>query len=822
MVRVRGRAYTEDMGRYSLIAALLAGCLHTHHIAIDGAVLGRVVIYRNGVAFYERRATVENGRLAVHVPRDRVDDFLKSLTVVDPSTRKPLSVSIPRKEADDGNYLTMTLETPERRHADVLLTYVTEAPAWKPSYRVVVGDKGKVMLEGWAIVDNVSGEDWKNVLVGVGASSALSFRYDLWSVRHVDRDLLQGESKFAVAPPTGISPYTDGQGEELVTLGGDDLGGVFSGSSSLENQYVVDGVNTTGLSLGGGAISGVVTDSRSGEKLAGVTVIASSPSAKQTLTAITDEKGAYTIAGASPGKYLLSFYYGDVTVERNNVDIVASKTTPVYQKINTGAAGGETIKIQDTAPTIDPTSTTQGITIDKNYMRNIPASRTFEDALGAVPGTQSDGGSAHPSAPPKRPDPLLGISDRVLKAKKDVAIETPRGMEKSAEEIKNKLVDQGIPASRIRIVNKDTTDHRVRVLAVAQAQAAPTETTGAPPAATHGDTPETPVGESHFIADRPMNVRAGTSAMVSMLHGETTGGVVYLYDPISDRGDDRFAFKAVRLDNPTDDTLEPGPITVYGDGRFIGEGITEPVPPKASVVVPFAADRQVLVSKHDDDSDRIAKLVTVERGVVTAEIQHRRATKFTVTSRLAKPAKLYLRHRLESGWSLVESPPRHMKVGDSTLFEVDLDAGETKYVTIAEATPVEKTLDLGSPDALDMMKVYIDEPAASPELKKQITGLLETHRAAADLVDKIQTLRDQLAEYRTRAGELHGQLVTLKLVKTSGPLMAELKNRLADTSERMQKATIAIVDAQEQLMLARVKFQNQLADLHLTDITAKR
>ncbi|HSD86652.1 MAG TPA: hypothetical protein VLB44_04030, partial [Kofleriaceae bacterium] len=114
------------------------------------------------------------------------------------------------------------------------------------------------------------------------------------------------------------------------------------------------------------------------------------------------------------------------------------------------------------------------------------------------------------------------------------------------------------------------------------------------------------------------------------------------------------------------------------------------------------------------------------------------------------------------------------------------------------------------------------EPEASPELKKQITGLLETHRAAADLVDKIQTLRDQLAEYRTRAGELHGQLVTLKLVKTSGPLMAELKNRLADTSERMQKATIAIVDAQEQLMLARVKFQNQLADLHLTDVTAKR
>jgi len=118
------------------------------------------------------------------------------------------------------------------------------------------------------------------------------------------------------------------------------------------------------------------------------------------------------------------------------------------------------------------------------------------------------------------------------------------------------------------------------------------------------------------------------------VHGETTGGVVYLYDPISDRGDRRFAFKSVRLDNPTNDTLEPGPVTVYGDGRFIGEGITEPVPPKQAVVVPFALDKQVIIEQNGAEQDRIAKLVTVARGIVTAEIQHRRQTRFTVTSRL--------------------------------------------------------------------------------------------------------------------------------------------------------------------------------------------
>jgi hypothetical protein len=846
VVRVHGRAYTEDMRRYSLIAALLAGCLHTHHIAVDGAVLGRVVIYRNGVAFYERRATVENGRLAVHVPRDRVDDFLKSLTVVDPSTRKPLSVSIPRKEADDGSYLTMTLETPERRHADVLLTYVTEAPAWKPSYRVVVGDKGKVMLEGWAIVDNVSGEDWKGVLVGVGASSALSFRYDLWSVRRIDRDLLQGEDRFAVAPPTGMSPYAEtGGAEELGSIdssevrpstssGNNGVGTSFAGSSSTESQYYVDGVNTTGLAFGAssepapaftpttGGVNGRVTDKKSSTGLAGVTVVATSPTLSSPATAITDDKGNYSFGQLPPGKYLFTFYYGDVTQERSGVDVGAGKVATVAQKLDSGVVGGETIRIQDSAPTIDATSTTQGMTITRDYITNIPVpGRTMESSLGAAAGSSS---SAPPPPPPIKvgDDKLAAIAKKITSSKKDVVIEahgvSPAEVGNRAAAARNKLIDDGVPAKRIHVVPKVGPNESPSMRLVAITPGA-TDPTAPPTAGARAMTPDTPVGESHFMADRPMDVKNGSSAMVAMVHGETEGGVVYLYDPISERGDKRFAFKAVRLDNPTADTLEPGPVTVYGDGRFIGEGITEPVPPKASVVVPFASDRQIVVEQHGAETDRIAKLVTAQRGIVTAEVQHRRQTRFTITSRLDQPAKVYLRHHLESGWTLVDAPPRSMKVGDSNLFEVDVAPKETAYVTIAESTPIERSLKLSSDEALDMMKVYIDEPEATPELKTQIEALLAIHRGAADLVDKIRTLRTQLDEYRSRAGELHAQLVTLKAVRTGGELMTALKSKLNDMSDRVQKLTIEVVDAEERLMLQRVKFENQLAELHLTDTT---
>src|SRR5688572_33457126 len=96
-----------------MIAAMAAcGSNHASFVKVDDVALGRVVVYRNGVAYYERRATVSGGTLTVSVPRDRVDDFLKSLTVVDAKTQKPLPVSIPRQQAEDGAYLVMKLQLP--------------------------------------------------------------------------------------------------------------------------------------------------------------------------------------------------------------------------------------------------------------------------------------------------------------------------------------------------------------------------------------------------------------------------------------------------------------------------------------------------------------------------------------------------------------------------------------------------------------------------------------------------------------------------------------------------------------------------------------
>jgi uncharacterized coiled-coil DUF342 family protein len=85
----------------------------------------------------------------------------------------------------------------------------------------------------------------------------------------------------------------------------------------------------------------------------------------------------------------------------------------------------------------------------------------------------------------------------------------------------------------------------------------------------------------------------------------------------------------------------------------------------------------------------------------------------------------------------------------------------------------------------------------------------------ANTEQHIGTMRDQMGEYRARMDELHAQIVTLRAVKTAGPLMASLEKKLQEVSDKLSKATIELVALQEKLMVARIKFQDGVADLTL-------
>ena len=700
---------------YLPVIVFLTGCgagATTYVHAPNDTTLGRVVVYRNGVAYFERTADVKDDHLDLQVPADKVDDFLKSLTVVDAQTGQPQPITYPtRPPTSSTGLIDMRIGVAKGGASHRLkLTYVTEAPSWKPSYRVVLGKDGKVNLEAWAIVDNTSGEDWKDVKLGVGSSSALSFRYDLRSVRLVERETLQQNDLFALAPPTGGSTY---------------------GNEAVQKKLVAD--------MGDDELQAATIDD-------------------------TKAKEPVTVAAAPP---------------------------PAHYGRGAGHAGG------GRGPTRVATRS--------------PYQQAPEASGAAVSGLQA-------------------MAQNLRSSNEQVIVEgyaAPTDGDKDAaslaraNKMREELVRNGVDPNNIVAVGKGSQIGRnggVRVVEAprqqAQNQAKTEQHDGTPDA--HA-APADPIGTSSFESGNVTTVARGTSAMVSILHTDTDGAVVYLYDPESSRGNAQFPFKSVRFKNPSGSALETGPVTVFGDGRFIGEGMAEPIPARSTAFVPFALDRQILVERKDAEEDPITKIITVQRGVFSTEVQHTKKTTFTLTNRLGERAVVYVRHTVAPGYKLTKAPEGSgtEKLGAANLFRVVLEPHAKLDVDIEEATPVYRTIDVRNPAGIEQVRVYLSHAAMEGPLKSKVEDLLKLNKDMADVEQRIQTTREQMAEYRERMDELHNQIFTLKAVKTGGPLMVNLEKKMSEVSDRLSKATLDVVNLQEKLMVSRIHFQDGVADLTL-------
>ncbi len=177
-----------------LTLGLLAGssCASGPPVTADDLKLKRVVIYRNGVAYFEREGRVQGDRVRFKVRGDEVGDFLASFAVIEKGGSSVRAASFPLKReeptpppdaaggkpADAKRRLeTVVMEMDGREH-ELAVGYIAEAPVWRPSYRLVLGS-GPAHLQLWGIVQNLSGEDWSNTKLTLVADAPLALTAQL-------------------------------------------------------------------------------------------------------------------------------------------------------------------------------------------------------------------------------------------------------------------------------------------------------------------------------------------------------------------------------------------------------------------------------------------------------------------------------------------------------------------------------------------------------------------------------------------------------------------------------------------------------------------
>src|SRR2546421_8442495 len=101
---------------------------------------------------------------------------VRSVKLIDDGARRDVnefasaSASARRRDAK-----TIVVTSDGAGPREMVVSYTIAAPIWKTTYRVVLDSQGKPFFQGWAIVDNVSEEDWNKITLSLVSGSPVSF-----------------------------------------------------------------------------------------------------------------------------------------------------------------------------------------------------------------------------------------------------------------------------------------------------------------------------------------------------------------------------------------------------------------------------------------------------------------------------------------------------------------------------------------------------------------------------------------------------------------------------------------------------------------------
>jgi hypothetical protein len=619
------------------------GCARGPAVMTDQALpLRRVVVYRNGVGYFERQGRVAGDSVRFRVLQSEVGDFLATLAVMEQggSSVRAAAFPMPPEPARSGDEPVtpppdarreVSLALDGRGH-DLVVGYTVETPIWRPSYRLVFNARGGAQVQAWGIVQNLSGEDWRDVRLSLVAGAPVSFRSELAQ---------------AVIPQRPV--VTD-------------------------RGAVIDAVPL------------------------GETTLAEAP---QPTVAATAPMSAPTPAMPQGG-------YGG----------------------GGGGGGGGRTRSQAARRPMAPS-----------------AGRGAYDGLAPMEG---DGPVQAPPPPP--PPPPMSQAPRNLASLAALAV-------------------QG-GATRYDLPNRVT------------------------------------------VPDR-------SATMVMLAARDLPGERMYLFAPDPGVGDStQHPFHVARFENRTGAMLERGPIAIFEEGAFLGQGLLEPLPDAATTTVPFALERGLAVEHSAASAMEGARLVRMLREVLTIERFLVTRTIYRVRNGLDRGVRVMLRHPVAPNQQLFEPPAGTETSNGNALVPVQVDRLGRAEIVVVVRTPIPQRVELTHADAVTALEAWLAQGNAPAAVAQTVRAALDLRRQMTELTTERDTQVQRRDDLQQTTNETRENLRAIQRNAQANDLRQQLTARLARSATELDQITRRIVELDTQIGERRVRLAEAVRGIDI-DTTAR-
>jgi len=756
------------VGGFALSAlAGAAGCAPPPIVASPSLPVQRVVVYRNGVAYFERGGHVETDEVRFKMQQGEVGDFLATLAVMERGGSSVRAAAFPLKADDDEDpgpdgkppvrtadqkkgLQTVVLTLDGKRH-DLQIGYVADSPVWKPSYRLVVHSQGDADLQAWGIVENVSGEDWKSVRLSLVAGAPLAFRSDLGTPVIPDRPMVTDQGEVVAAIPHGETSLatstpvaTQGPGDSF-GAGGLGLNGVGEGGGGRGEGIGLGNIGTIGHGAGTGSGQGI----GSGHGRLGGGHAVKAPSIREGATSVNGRlppEVIQRIVRQNFGRFRLCYENG----LRNNpnlqgrvaVKFVIDRSGAVASAANGGSDLPDGAVVQCIVRAFGNLSFPQ----PEGGVVTVVYPVVFNPGDGDVDASTTV--EAPPPPPPPPPSP---------------AVSAPRNL--------------------------------LSLAAV-----------------------DVEGGVTRYDLPLPVTIPDHSATMVMLLSRQVSGEALYLFAPDGGVPDSNsHPFRVGRFTNGTPGMLERGPIAVFQEGAFLGQGMLDPLPAGATATVPFALERSIAVDldrKYDEVGARLAK---IENGELTIERDRVNQTKYRLRNGGDLAAKLLVKHPRNAGSRLFAPPPgTEDNVGTGTaLVPATVPPRATAELIVDERAAVRQQADWFGPIGDNAVKAYLADPKSDKGVVQKLSAAWLVRADVVKKRDERDSLQRQSSDLSRASEETRRNLRAIEKNKTAEAMRQKLTARLAENAARLDDINRRVVELDSKLAELGVQFSEGIRDIHV-------
>ena len=305
-----------------------------------------------------------------------------------------------------------------------------------------------------------------------------------------------------------------------------------------------------------------------------------------------------------------------------------------------------------------------------------------------------------------------------------------------------------------------------------------------------------------YEAMHPVTVPDRSAALINILSRKLDGEDVFLYrEPTSGQA----PFRAILLRNDQAGTLEGGPITLYIDGTFAGEGFIGRVQKGETTFVPYARESGFTLQLRADAESSELHLARIVDGRIRLEGKRLAKRTVTIESGRNKPSLCYVKLAVSPGMTLREPPKNLVKAGADVFLPVQVPAKGKGEAALFEETPVTVEDIVLTDRVVEAFRLYLKNATAEQAVKGPIEELLKLHEDMAGIDRESEGLRRQQEVLSQEQYRIQGNLDALPGGAVAADLRRQLVGQLEAASKKAAEVAKKLVEAEVRLAALKEK-----------------